>query len=251
MATAAGYYTAMICFALLAVTGTGLQQARTFQLPRGRLLFCVVCSAAGSFLGARVWYVGTHWGTIAAEHLIDPQLHGLSIVGGSLLAAATGVLVCRFQELPVWRVADAISPGVFLAMALMKLGCFGQGCCAGLPTSLPWGVRFPLGSPAALRQLEVTPWTVLTGPAPIHPIQLYEALAYATVAGLLLAVRSSSLTGTRSCVGLCTMPLIHGTCLLFRDIPSTSHRAMYAGLLADLLVLGTAGLILNLRIRKH
>lgn len=240
MVSSPGGYTAMIAMALLAVMGLGLHQAPAYQVPRRRLLLCLAVAAIASFPGARVWYLATHKSTLTLQHLLDLQLHGLSMLGGGLLAGATGLIVCRFQRLPILTVADTITPGVLMAMALMKLGCFLRGCCFGLPTELPWGVRFPLESPASVRQLEIAPWTILTGPAPIHPIQIYESFGYVAVAVLLLRMPKTSHRGIRACLGLAAMSFIHGSCLLLRDIPSTSRMAMQSGLFVDLLILTTA-----------
>jgi prolipoprotein diacylglyceryltransferase len=240
MVSSPGGYTAMIATALLAVMGLGLHQAPAYQVPRLRLLLCLAVAAIASFPGARVWYLATHQSTLTFQHLLDLQIHGLSMLGGGLLAGAAGAAVCLFARLPVLKVADAITPGILVAMALMKLGCFLRGCCFGLPTELPWGVRFPLESPAALRQLEIAPWTILTGTAPIHPIQLYESVGYVTVAVQLLWMPKTSHLGLRACLGLAAMPVIHGSCLLLRDIPSASRMAMQSGLVVDLLILTTA-----------
>lgn len=240
MVSSPGGYTAMIAMALLAVMGLGLHQAPAYQVPRLRLLLCLAVAAIASFPGARVWYLATHQNTLTFQHLLDLQLHGLSMLGGGLLGGATGVIACRFLRLPILKVADTITSGVLMAMALMKLGCFLRGCCFGLPTELPWGVRFPVESPAALRQLEIAPWTILTGTAPIHPIQLYESLGYVTVAVLSLWMPKTSHLGLRACLGLAAMSVIHGSCLLLRDIPSASRMAMQSGLVVDLLILTTA-----------
>lgn len=230
----------MIAMALLAVMGLGLHQAPAYQVPRLRILLCLAVAAIASFPGARVWYLATHKSTLTFQHLLDLQLHGLSMLGGGLLAGVTGIVVCRFQRLPILTVADTITPGVLMAMALMKLGCFLRGCCFGLPTELPWGVRFPLESPASVRQLEIAPWTILTGSLPIHPIQLYESLGYATVAVILLRMPKTSHHGIRACLGLAAMSVIHGSCLLLRDIPATSRIAMQSGFVVDLLILTMA-----------
>lgn len=43
-------------------------------------------------------------------------------------------------HLPVGSVLDATSPGLFIGLAVGKLGCFLTGCCAGRPTGSRWGV---------------------------------------------------------------------------------------------------------------
>src|SRR5262249_28260316 len=54
------------------------------------------------------------------------------------------------------------------------IGCFGAGCCYGVRTHLPWAVTFtdPGSNGAPLN-------------VPIHPTQLYEALAEAAIFAIL------------------------------------------------------------------
>ena len=63
---------------------------------------------------------------------------------GGLLA---GILVAwwyaRRYQLPLWRTADVLAPGVVIGQAIGRLGCFMNGCCYGHPTAVPWGVKFP------------------------------------------------------------------------------------------------------------
>jgi phosphatidylglycerol:prolipoprotein diacylglycerol transferase len=61
-------------------------------------------------------------------------------------------------KLPFWRIGDALAPAIAFGHFLMKIGCFMAGCCYGIPSGLPWAVRFP--------NLE----------GPRHPVQIYEAL---------------------------------------------------------------------------
>jgi prolipoprotein diacylglyceryltransferase len=59
------------------------------------------------------------------------------------------------------RAISLALPGVLI---LQKAACFAAGCCAGVPTDLPWGVAFPRES------LCPTPGVS------VHPVQLYDVL---------------------------------------------------------------------------
>ena len=45
--------------------------------------------------------------------------------------------------LPMWTVADALTPSLALGTVFGRVGCFLNGCCYGRPTALPWGVIVP------------------------------------------------------------------------------------------------------------
>ena len=53
-----------------------------------------------------------------------------------------------------------------IAIAIGRWGCFFNGCCAGMPTDLPWGYDFGDG----VRR---------------HPTQIYESLFHLSMAGMI------------------------------------------------------------------
>jgi phosphatidylglycerol:prolipoprotein diacylglycerol transferase len=58
------------------------------------------------------------------------------------LIGAFGSLIgfASLADLPVLRLLDLTTPGVFAAMALARPGCWLGGCCAGRPTASGWGL---------------------------------------------------------------------------------------------------------------
>lgn len=64
-----------------------------------------------------------------------------------------------------WRVLDLVGMGAAIGHSIGRLGCFCAGCCYGIPTTLPWGVKFHYlgGKPHPFREI------------PVHPTQLYES----------------------------------------------------------------------------
>jgi len=102
---------------------------------------------------------------------------GLTIYG-AVLGAALGVWVySKFSHFKFGYVADLVAPGVILAQAIGRVGCTINGCCYGLPTSLPWGVVYT--HPDSFAPLGVA----------IHPTQVYELIFCLVVFGVLLKLR--------------------------------------------------------------
>lgn len=83
--------------------------------------------------------------------------------GGLILAIIFSIWYMRRHKLPIWKIADHISPLISLGLFFGRIGCFLAGCCYGKETSLPWGVTFT--NPNSLARLNVR----------LHPTQLYEA----------------------------------------------------------------------------
>jgi phosphatidylglycerol:prolipoprotein diacylglycerol transferase len=83
-------------------------------------------------VGAKVWYI--------VLHRRERRINGWCIQGfitGAILAAAILLVVL---DVPIGVFLDVIAPGLLVAMAVGRVGCFFAGCCGGLPTASRWGV---------------------------------------------------------------------------------------------------------------
>ena len=134
-----------------------------------------------SILGARLLYVMEHidefrreWGSVLAL-----WQGGLTLYGGLVGGTFAGLITARKFKLPMWVTADALTPALALGTLFGRIGCFLNGCCYGHPTRLPWGVVFP---PDSFSTLEF-------GDTPVHPSQLYNALAGLVLFSIAWALR--------------------------------------------------------------
>jgi phosphatidylglycerol:prolipoprotein diacylglycerol transferase len=93
-------------------------------------------------------------------------LGGLILLGGFILAFLSAALYMSYKKLNFWKVADSIVPSIAFGIFLTRIGCHLNGCCFGKACGLPWGVSFPLNSPAGS----------VMGGSHIHPTQLYSSL---------------------------------------------------------------------------
>jgi phosphatidylglycerol---prolipoprotein diacylglyceryl transferase len=156
-----------------------------------RALIILTLSLALGVVGARLLDLAVNWGFYAEDtgRIYRLSFSGFSLYGGLILAAATGFLLTRAFRDDLWRLADSAVPSLVAGIALMRTGCFLNGCCFGTVTSLPWGVTFPTGSPAWAQQILSGQTSLLAfsaEPRPVHPTELYEILAAAVFGGLAL-----------------------------------------------------------------
>ena len=133
-----------------------------------------------AIVGGRGLFVLTHWADYKADPLGVFRLWegGLMLYGGYILAIAGTIVYVRRAKIPVWRASDAVAPAMALGIGIGRIGCFLNGCCFGLPTHLPWGVKFPPGSYSSY---------VFPGSA-IHPSQLYLMASGVALCLILLAL---------------------------------------------------------------
>jgi phosphatidylglycerol:prolipoprotein diacylglycerol transferase len=138
----------------------------------------VFASGVGGIVGAKVYYAILYhsW-----RLLFDRS--GLVWYGGFLLGAAAVLFTMRHRRLPAWPVLDAAVPALALGYAIGRIGCFLVGDDYGRPTSLPWGVAFPVGlPPTTAGSLRDNFHASLPASLPdgalvrVHPTQVYETL---------------------------------------------------------------------------
>jgi phosphatidylglycerol:prolipoprotein diacylglycerol transferase len=156
----------------------------------------VISAMLGGLLGARIIYMLFYW----RETLADPR-QILSISGGTTswgayLGGFAGILVYfrlsrpresdgtpirksppSLASLDRLRLLDVLASCLGLGIFFGRMACFLNGDDFGKVTSLPWGVRFPLGSYPWLAQYSaglLKPDAVLS--LPVHPVQLYLSL---------------------------------------------------------------------------
>ncbi len=133
-----------------------------------------VAGALGGMVGAKLLWVFEHLGEAPALDLLFSR-GGLSWFGGLAGGVLAGFLVMRRKRLPVVATLAAATPALAVGHAIGRVGCLLVGDDYGVPTDLPWGLAFPEGLP---------PTNV-----PVHPTQIYEAVALAPLALLLLRWR--------------------------------------------------------------
>lgn len=119
-------------------------------------IFTVLFGIIGARLGYILFFNFDYYLNNPSEILRFSQ-GGLSIQGAILVGGAAAFLIMRRKNLPVWKTADAIVPGVILGQAIGRVGCD----VFGIPMSRNW------------------PWGVMVNGELLHPAQLYEvALNY-------------------------------------------------------------------------
>jgi len=159
-------------------------------LPWRRVLAVYALALAAGIVGARALDLFVAWRYYADDpaRIWAASFAGYSLYGGLLIATGVGVALARAWRVPIWRAADAAVPALVVGQVLMRTGCFLNGCCYGLPTDLPWGVTYPVGSPVWLAQFTQGAQGLVSSFAgvvnPVHPTQLYE-VAGAVLFGVL------------------------------------------------------------------
>ncbi|MEA3402021.1 MAG: prolipoprotein diacylglyceryl transferase [Armatimonadota bacterium] len=146
------------------------------QLTTDVIIDLTLVILVGAVIGARALSVALQWETYAQGHRAPWEVWsgGLSFHGGLLGGILAAALFLGRRRIGFWRVADLVAPSIALGYAITRVGCLLNGCCHGVPTTMPWGVHLP---------------AVDGGQVARHPTQLYAAAASLLIFALLLVLR--------------------------------------------------------------
>ena len=170
-----GYGVMMMVAFLMAGWAIQLQLQRR-QLNAEYAADIVMVAVIGGLLGAKLWYVA-----LTGE---SPFHRGGFVWYGGFLGGTAGILALGWlKRVPVRFTLDLCAAPLALGYALGRVGCFLVNDDYGIPSSLPWAMKFPQGLPpttaAELTALHVhlpagTPPDQLFA---VHPTEIYETVA--------------------------------------------------------------------------
>lgn len=116
---------------------------------RDMVLDLVMLCVIFGIIGARLAYVLTYEWTDFLSHplmvfsLQDGGIRGMAWYGGLVGGLIPFIIYLRRKKLSFWAVADMFAPYLALGYALVRIGCFLNGCCYGNITGSACGVVFP------------------------------------------------------------------------------------------------------------
>jgi len=155
------------------------REAKRLGEDQGKIndLFFYVLIAA--IVGARLFYVGTDPDKYLENPLEIFKIWngGLVFYGGFIGGAIGSIVYIRKKGMNLWRTSDILAPSIAAGQFLGRIGCFFAGCCYGKRCDLPWAITF------------THPETLAPMGVPLHPTQLYSALANLGIFAILWRFR--------------------------------------------------------------
>lgn len=160
------------------------------------------------FLGARILFIVTRFSYFLADPIAVFKIWegGLVFFGGPLLVVPFAIWYCKKYKLVPWRVVDVLMPGLVIGHAFGRFGCLAAGCCYGKPTGTSFGVR--LYSDLVDKQYQGVP---------LHPTQIYEAVALLILfGGLIYVFKRKRFDGQVGLTYFMTYPIIRSMVEIYR-----------------------------------
>ncbi|MDE6486984.1 MAG: prolipoprotein diacylglyceryl transferase [Muribaculaceae bacterium] len=140
------------------------------------LIYVAVATVVGARLGHVFFYQWDYYSQHPLKILATWE-GGLASHGGAIGIIIAILLYSRFvtRRSPLWTF-DRLTVAIALVGGLIRIGNLMNSEIFGHATTLPWGFMFP-------RSQE---WHVFYEGVACHPTQLYEALAYFIIFGLMI-----------------------------------------------------------------
>lgn len=138
----------MLAVAILIILWGAGKQYRKAGYPPDTAMDLVLIAVIAGVIGSRVAYILVYeWDEFLIDPLImfqltDGGLSGLMWYGGLTLGFLACWLYVRLKKFDFWEMADLLAPWLALGYALVRVGCFLNGCCYGKVAALG-GVVFP------------------------------------------------------------------------------------------------------------
>ena len=135
----------------------------------------VIAGVVGGLVGAKIWYVllTGEWDALLRR--------GGFVWYGGFLGATGAILLNGWRRRVPWRfTAELCAAPLALGYALGRVGCLLVNDDYGIPSSLPWAMKFPQGlPPTSVANLAAMGAHFPAGTDPlqvvaVHPTQIYE-----------------------------------------------------------------------------
>lgn len=135
----------------------------------------VIAGVVGGLVGAKIWYVllTGEWDALLRR--------GGFVWYGGFLGATAAILLNGWRRSVPWRfTVEICAAPLALGYAMGRVGCFLVNDDYGIPSALPWAMKFPQGLPpstvANLSTMGVAfpPGTDPLQVVAVHPTQIYE-----------------------------------------------------------------------------
>jgi phosphatidylglycerol---prolipoprotein diacylglyceryl transferase len=171
------WYGIAMVLAVIAILTISYFESKRLKIAEEHLYNLGVWAIVSGIVFARVFHIIDKWQYYMEHPGQLLNFEGLAVYGAVFGIILVIVIYSMVKKLSLWTVADMVSCGALVGMAIGRVGCLVNGCCYGLPTDLPWSVTY--NNPNSYAVIGV----------PIHPTQIYHIIWNLAAFGLLWMVR--------------------------------------------------------------
>jgi len=166
------------------------------------IIVVLILLVLSTLIGARLFHFCMHpeiYGR--ALHLWSLEYKGLALFGGFIGATITLKAWCSIKGEDFWKLSDALTIPCAIAIIILKLGCFLNGCCGGHITNSFLGLVFP-AKQEETKMIQAIPLFGQLYPENIsvYPSQLFEIGAAVLGLGVFIIAKRFKLPKGVTCL---------------------------------------------------
>ncbi len=171
------WYGIMVVLAIISILAVSLLEAKRLQVEQDHIYNLAIFAVIGGIIFARLIHIIDR-----LDYYIQHPSQILGFEGVGVYGAVIGVLLaviiyCYVKKLSIWLIADLVSPGALLGMAVGRIGCILNGCCYGVESDAFFSVTYT--NPHTYAPLNVS----------VLPTQFFHLLWNLAAFGVVWALR--------------------------------------------------------------
>jgi phosphatidylglycerol---prolipoprotein diacylglyceryl transferase len=177
-------YGAVAALGVLLALVLGQRTARIAGMVPAQVWNLSITALFAALIGSRILLLVLNWRDVKEHPMWMLGLatihHPLLVIAGMAPGGLAAFVYARWQRLPLLNTADTLAAPITLGIACEQLGALLAGSAFGTDTHVRWAVTYT--NPLAAR------WSGAPLGVPVHPVQAYAAIAFLTLALLLLVI---------------------------------------------------------------
>jgi phosphatidylglycerol:prolipoprotein diacylglycerol transferase len=144
-------------------------------------------SWVAGLVGARVLFVLVEWKKFGTGYFstFRPWQGGIVFLGGLAAGVVYWIFLFKKRKFPLRLGFSLLAPGLAMAHAVGRIGCFLNGCC--------FGKSCPIDSKLNFAVTFTDPNSAAPLNTPLYPIQIFEAVILASISIYLVFINSRRL----------------------------------------------------------
>ncbi|MEW6173249.1 MAG: prolipoprotein diacylglyceryl transferase [Bacillota bacterium] len=225
-------YGVMLAVAVLVGLTVMEREAARRGLDTDHIFNLALILVVGGVISSRLAYVMIEWPSYASDPLSILKVWdgGLSYYGALIAELPVVILYSRLKGMRFGEVADIVALGLAVGYPFARIGCFLNGCCYGIPTSVPWAMVFTADE------------------VPRHPTQLYSMFIGALIFLALWLMRGRKRFPGQLALLYLTLYGVYRFGIDFVRVSPPAGAYLTLGQAVSLLVAGSALIILLVRL---
>ncbi|MBN2259220.1 MAG: prolipoprotein diacylglyceryl transferase [Clostridiales bacterium] len=212
-------------------------------------------SLSSSFvIGARIlnYFVNQTAYKSGSISILTLKAVGFSFYGGIFSSIVFLLILWKMKKINLWEVTDAMILPFGISFAIMRMGCFLNGCCYGIATTCSLGIPLPVNVAEGLKQVGNSGFfgLIKLESMKVHPTQLYEGgLSLVGVIVLMFFRKTIKTPGVLTLLFGIYIAAVRWFVLYFRHLEYSEFvtRFFYPAVYGTLIIIGSVLLIRKIK----